>query len=367
MAVGAVEGKLYHNILTQDLYEAKDILYIVGAYALAAGVPIRKYLDSGALLKLGNLTLVCITVIDLMTIAHITVNLNLPGLPLQNFGLVGSETAALGLAICTMCFFVRMASGPLRKRHVVALVPIVVSLVLADQRAVLVNFAVLVAVSLILLLSGPWRGAVRRFRVKAGSIVLTVLAVAGVLLAVLIVPAAVEQQPVHVPLSSQFEDLFHSEGKAESAQDRLNLAAEAEKLIPQHVLIGWGLGVEFEYYETGTRSVQEIAYAHNIVLDLWLRLGLVGLLMFVVAMAVSFRDGIRAWRRHPDPVVAALALAIVAVLAGLIATAFLEPFLDEYRLATLFGVSMGVLRAAVTSMTQMTLPLAGRPALESAA
>jgi hypothetical protein len=39
MVVGGVEGHLYHNRLTQDLYEAKDILYIVGAYALTAGVP----------------------------------------------------------------------------------------------------------------------------------------------------------------------------------------------------------------------------------------------------------------------------------------------------------------------------------------
>jgi hypothetical protein len=48
--------------------------------------------------------------------------------------------------------------------------------------------------------------------------------------------------------------------------------------------------------------------------------------------------------------VAALALALVAVLCGLIATAFLEPFLDEYRLATLFGVCLGMLRGTVTSM-----------------
>ena len=46
MVVGAIEGKLYHNPFSQDIYEAKDILYIVGAYALAAGVPIRKYFDT---------------------------------------------------------------------------------------------------------------------------------------------------------------------------------------------------------------------------------------------------------------------------------------------------------------------------------
>ncbi len=54
MVVGAVEGKLYGNGLSQDLYEAKDIFYIVGAYALAAGVPIRKYIDTGALSNSGR-------------------------------------------------------------------------------------------------------------------------------------------------------------------------------------------------------------------------------------------------------------------------------------------------------------------------
>jgi O-antigen ligase len=350
MFVGAIEGGLYHNRLTQNLYEAKDILYITGAYALAAGVPVRRYIDSGGLLRLGNLTVACVTVLDLMTIAHISFSTHIPGLPLQGFGAVGSETAAIALAIGTICFFVRLASGPVRTRHVLAFVPIVTAIVLSNQRAVLVNLAVVVVVLLVLLFAGPWRGAVRRFSVRAGQIVLVALAVVGVALAVLFVPAAVDQQPVHIPLSSQFDRLFHSQGKIESAQDRLNLAASAEKLIPQHLFIGWGLGMEFQYYEAGVRKVIPIAYAHNIVLDLWLRLGLIGLIMFVAAMAFSLVDGVNAWRRHPDPIVAALALSIVAVLAGLLATAFLEPFLDEYRLATLFGVSLGMLRAAVTSM-----------------
>ena len=37
------------------IYEAKDILYIVGAYALAAGVPVRRYFDSGDLLQARHL------------------------------------------------------------------------------------------------------------------------------------------------------------------------------------------------------------------------------------------------------------------------------------------------------------------------
>ena len=107
----------------------------------------------------------------------------------------------------------------------------------------------------------------------------------------------------------------------ESAQDRLDLASAAEKLIPQHLIIGWGLGIEFQYYETGTRTVDTIAYAHNIVLDIWLRFGLIGLVLFALALGDSIKGGLRVWRRHTDRVTASLALATVGVVVGLFATA----------------------------------------------
>ena len=352
MAVGIVEGELYHNGLSQNLYECKDLFYIVGAYALAAGVPVRRYFESGDLFKLGYLAVACISLVDLMSFAGIDINTNLPLLPLVNFGQVGTETAALCLGIVVMCFLCKMASGPIRVRHVLMLVPVIVGVFLADQRAVLVNLAAVGLVLLVVLVVGNRPGIARRFSVRFGEVVLTFLAIAGVVLVVVVVPAAVDNQPVKMPLATTFQKLFHSEGKAESAQDRLNLAAEAEKLIPHHLLIGYGLGVSFQYYEAGFRQVQDTYYAHDIALDLWLRLGLIGLVLFALALAVSVVGGLRAWRRHPDPVTAALALALVAVAAGLIATAFLEPFLDEYRLATLFGVTIGMLRGTVTSLSQ---------------
>ena len=129
------------------------------------------------------------------------------------------------------------------------------------------------------------------------------------------------------------------------------MAAEAEKLIPQHVLIGWGYGIEFQFYEAGTRTVETIPYAHNIVLDLWLRLGLIGLVLFALALGDSIKGGVRVWRRNPDRVVASFALVLVGCW-GLLATGLLEPLLDEYRFATLFGVCLGLLRACVTSMNE---------------
>jgi O-antigen ligase len=356
MFIGLVEGRLYHNSMSQDLYEAKDILYIVGAYALAAGVPVRRYLDSGDLFKLGWLCVACAAVLDVMTIGGVSINTTLPLLPLQGFGEVGAETAALFLAIGLACFLTRLAEGPVQFRQVLALIPIVISVVLADQRAVLVNLAVTLVVVVGAVTIGHWTGAPRRFYVRSGHVALTVLALLAIGIGVVVVPAAVDRQPAKIPLASSYENLFHNEGKAESAQDRLNLAAEAEVLIPQHLFIGWGLGIEFQFYEAGTRTVETIAYAHNLVLDLWLRLGLIGLVMFLLALADSVLGGLRAWGRHPDARVAALALALVAVLAGLVATGFLEPLLDEYRFATLFGVSLGLLRACVTSMNLRPRP-----------
>jgi O-antigen ligase len=251
-----------------------------------------------------------------------------------------------------MCFLCRLASETVRIRHVLALVPMVACVVLADQRAVLVNLAVVVSVVLVVLVVTYRHGIARRLHVGLGQLALTLLAVVAVAMVIVVAPSAVDQQPARIPLASTFQGLFHSEAKVESAQDRLNLAASVESMIPQHLLIGWGLGVEFQYYETGTRTELTIPYAHNIVLDLWLRLGLIGLVLFVVALAASLIGGLQVWRRHPEPMTAALALALVAVLAGLMATALLEPLLDEYRFATLLGVSIGMLRAAVTSMGQ---------------
>jgi O-antigen ligase len=278
--------------------------------------------------------------------------MSLPGLPLRSFGAVGNESAALFLAIGTICFLVRLASGSVRFRDVLGLVPVVICVVLASERAVLLNLVAVLAVIGLALLIGHRHGIARRFRLTSqqiGRLVLGILAAVSAVLLVVVVPAALDRRAARIPLVSSLSGLFHSQGKVESARDRVTLASVAESMIHQHPVIGWGLGVKFQYYEAGSRSTKTIAYAHNVVLDIWLRVGIIGVVLFVVALAVSFVGGLRVWRRNTDPVTAALALALIAVLTGLLVTAFLEPLIDEYRLATLFGVSLGMLRATVTT------------------
>jgi hypothetical protein len=71
--------------------------------------------------------------------------------------------------------------------------------------------------------------------------------------------------------------------------------------------------------------------------------------LYLAALLRLLFEGLGVWRKHPDPEVAAFALALVATLCGLFAESLLEPVIDEYRLATLLGLSMGLLRSAVTS------------------
>jgi len=250
----------------------------------------------------------------------------------------------------TMSFLVRLASGPVRFRHVLALIPVLGAVLLANERALLVNVAVAFLVVVAAVTVRWWHGERRRFSVGSGQVLIALLTVVAVAISLIVVPAAVDRRPPQIPLSSSYENLFHSQGKAESAQDRLNLAAEAERLIPQHLFIGWGLGVQFPFYEAGVRRVEFNPYAHDFVLDLWLRMGLIGLLSFLAALGASVGEGLRVWRRQTDPVVAGLALALVAVVAGLTVTGLLEPMLDEYRFVTLFGISLGMLRACATSL-----------------
>ena len=76
------------------------------------------------------------------------------------------------------------------------LAPVIVGVVLADQRAVVVNLVVVALVLILALIVGNRRGIARRFSVGLGHVLLTALAVVGVTILVLVVPAAVDQQPV---------------------------------------------------------------------------------------------------------------------------------------------------------------------------
>jgi O-antigen ligase len=345
-SVALVEGILNHNDLTQIPYEGKAIVYVVGGYALAAGVPVQLYFEGRVFEKLVRWSALAATVLILLTAAHKIYVIHLPLLPLPDFGVDGSDAATIFAAIGLIGLLLELAKTKRSTLTLVAVVPLLVSPFFSDQRAVLVMLGASVTVVLLVTL-GPT--ARRRLRVTSAEVLLTALAVVGVVLAVAVIPAAESQSPVRVPLNSTISKTFTSEGKIESAADRASKWQVAFSLIHQHPIIGWGLGKEFSFYDPGPNVFVMTDVNENIGLDLWLRSGIIGLLLFTLAFVLSIADGLAAWRNHPDRMVAVLGLALVAVIVGFVSKGMVESIFEKYRLATMLGLSLGMLRSVVTS------------------
>ena len=119
------------------------------------------------------------------------------------------------------------------------------------------------------------------------------------------------------------------------------------------------------------REFLDTKLTHNIGLDLLVRTGLVGLTLFVVALACTFVGGVRTWFAHDvPPEVAAFALAAVASLAGLLAKGMVESLFEKYRLGVLMGLLTGILLSAASSRQRVPRAVAVRaqtapPAFES--
>ncbi len=294
------------------------------------------------------------TVVVLLTAVHKSYAIHLPLLPLPDFGVDGSDAATIFAAIGLIGLLLEMAKEKRSRLTMLACVPLLVSPFLSGQRAVLVMLGASVSLVLVVATGATAR---RRLRVRSTEVLLSALAVVGVVLAVAVVPAVEGQHPVTNPLGSTLAKTFDTKGKIESAQDRVSKWEVAFSYIRQHPVIGNGLGVEFSYYNPGPNTFSMTDVTENIGLDLWMRSGLIGLGLFVLALFFSIFDGFVAWRLHPDRMVAVLALALLAVVVGFVAKGMVESIFEKYRLATMLGLSLGLLRSAVTSAggTAMTL------------
>jgi O-antigen ligase len=344
--IALIEGLLHHNDTTQIPYEAKAIIYVVGGYAVAAGVPAQRYLEGRGLERLVRWSGVAAAVIVGLSLVHKQFSVHIPLLPLPDFGVDGSDAATVYAAIGIIGLLMELAKPKRSTRTLLAVVPLLVSPFLTGQRAVLVMLGASVAVILVVAL-GPT--ARRRLRVTSGQVLLCFMAVVGVVLAVSVVPAAEGQGPVSLPFSSTLSQTFQSTAKIESEADRANKWQVSWGYIRQHPIMGSGLGFEFTYWNAGPNVFVTTDINENIALDLLLRAGLIGLILFFLPLFISIGEGLAAWRHHPDRMAAVLALALVAVVVGFVSKGMVESIFEKYRLATMLGISLGLLRSIVTS------------------
>ena len=348
--VEAVEGFLRQDSMVKLPYEAKAILYVMGGYALLSGIPVRRFLEGRGMERLVRWSALAATVLLVTAFAHKSYSFHLPFVPLSGFGQLGTDAATAFVVIGTIGLMLELAKEHRNRFTLLCIVPLAIGPFFANQRAVLLELGATVTV---LVIVGMGSTARRRMQVRASEVALVALATVGVALAVSIVPAITQGQSVTAPLASLSQrtvgSVLNSRAKVESAQDRINEWNIGIKDAKQHPFLGQGLGFTYSYFEVGSSTYVTTDITHNIELDLWLHTGIIGVLLFLLALVVSLVQGFTTWHLHPDRLVAVLALALSAVVIGFIAKGQVESIFENYRLAALFGVSLGMMRAALTS------------------
>jgi len=129
---------------------------------------------------------------------------------------------------------------------------------------------------------------------------------------------------------------------------RLKLWQGALRMASDHPWLG--VGPDNFLYAYRTRYVlpsawQELnlSHPHNIVLDLWTRLGIPGLALGIWAIAAG---ACRAWRllKHPDPWIWPIALGLLGGLAATVAHGLIDNSLFLVDLMAIFMLSLGLLQ-----------------------
>jgi O-antigen ligase len=333
--IGAYDG----NPLRIVAFHGKVIIYL-GALLLAAGVPLEDYLAKGRLERFLGWTAGLALVLVATDVAKVTITHDLPILPLQELGTLGSDLATIFTGLGALALALGLFALERRGRLLAAAAVLLATPAVADQRAAFIALAV----SLATVVAGMLLSR-RRVHVTPTEGALAIAAVTAIVL-VSAIPDLVGDQPVKLPLQEELTTTFTSYEEVLTTRDRLNQWSAAVPLIGERPILGWGLGKEYTYYDPGHLVFKQIDLTHNIFGDLLLRAGGVGLALFLLALGFTAVALLRAWWTQGDDRAAAFALGTGALVAGLLGKGMAESIFEKYRLAVMLGLGLGVMIAA---------------------
>ncbi len=128
---------------------------------------------------------------------------------------------------------------------------------------------------------------------------------------------------------------------------RLNLWRSAWAMIRDHPLRG--VGLDNFLYAYRTRYIlptaweeRNLSHPHNIVLDWWTRLGILGLVVLVWLLAAFFHTAAHLYRRLADPTLRALTLGLMASMVDFLAHGLVDNSFFLTDLALVFALTVGV-------------------------
>jgi O-antigen ligase len=320
------------------MFELKVVLYL-GVAFLAATVPAKAYIESKGLYRLiyGSAAIAAVLIVTDGLDQHYAVN-GIPLLPLPDVGSVGADAASVFVALGTLALALAAFRPEQRLRLFAAAGALLTAPAVAGQRAAILGLAVSIGVLLIGLVATTRR-------LKATPTEFALLFVMGVGLATLPPAAALAMGSPDARLlfAGSVEKTFTSQAKQQSEESRVNQWRKAGQLIEERPVTGWGLGKTYTHYDPGHREFFTTNFTHNVIGDLLLRTGAIGVVLFLIAMLLASLDGWLAWRRQTDDLAAALALASLAIIAGLLARGMVESLFEKFRLASLLGITLGII------------------------
>ena len=201
-----------------------------------------------------------------------------------------------------------------------------------SQRGSYLSLAAVIATLLILAAGSTWH---RRSTVTGAQIALSI--------ATLVAVGAVGL--LAGDPSATIDQTFGGQGNEESAQERVLLFEESVESASQRPLFGSGVGVKVGIEAVNSGREYDTT-AHNLLLDVWLRIGLVGVAFIVIALGVTAWTAVSVWRGDVRNAAAAAAIVGLVGVTGWLAKALVEPALDKFRLTLLLGLSLGFVAAA---------------------
>jgi O-antigen ligase len=328
---GVAIGVLNNLSINLILFEGKAVFYLIGGAMVASGVDTERLMES-----VGRVGLVLAPVVPIALAIRVTgleFNINTPVQRLTNLGAISNDTisilVALG-AVVVVAECVRKEPSYLRISAGAALLLAPLS---GEQRASYLSL-VAVLVALVGFVSG------RTWNVRSTVRPAQLALVAGGLTAVMLVGFLTSDT---FGVVSLVDDAFGGVGNEQSAEARTLLYAETMTEISRNPIIGSGVGAQVT---TTVQSGELTTSPHNVVLELLLRVGVIGLVTFVIAVGATWVVAIRVWRWAPTAATAAVGASVVIVFAAVLAKAMVEPALNKFRLSLFLGMALGCLAAA---------------------
>lgn len=350
-AAAAYQGVANGNPTAEVLFHGKAVFYIFGCALLAAPIDLPRVLASPAFSRwrwwLGGVSAVFV----LATLAGLRVSLRLPALPLPRAGTLNNDAITMVVGI-GLIIAITMLSQQRRSAVLGLACAVMVAAPLAGgQRANFVGMAASVVVIVVAAVGRSWR---RRITITPSE--LGVFFAAATLAGLV----GIAFGGSNVDVLAKFDETFFNSVESQTAAVRVETWRQARELISERPVAGWGLGIEQnigpvgnELWRTSQREAREIS-AHNLVFDVTLRTGVVGLTLLSGALLVTALAVIRVWRHHRDPATAGFVLAVGALLAGVMAKGMVESVFEKYRLTATIGIAVGLIAAGLRSLDSST-------------